>query len=191
LAEHLGSLPRRSVAAPLDRLTEQDRKILARRGVRLGLESVFLPDLLKPRIQATRALLWCLHRGREWIAAPPPGRVSLPATLPAAFYEAVGYRTLGPVALRLDMLERFAADLRKLARQGPLVPPAQWLSSLGVTAEDMLKVMEALGYAQKLEGDLLTFKPRRHKPVKAPRIRPIDEHSPFASLRGRLKQPPG
>jgi ATP-dependent RNA helicase SUPV3L1/SUV3 len=191
LAEHLGSLPRRSVAAPLDRLTGSDRKTLARRGVRLGLESVFLPELLRPRIQATRALLWCLHRGQGWIAAPSPGRVSLPATAPAAFYEAIGYRKLGPVALRLDILERFAADLRKLARQGPLAPPTLWQSSLGVTAEDMLKIIAALGYAQKQEGDRLTFTPRRHKPVKLPKLRPIDENSPFAGLRSRLKQPPG
>ena len=185
LAEQLGSLPRRQVAASLDSLTEQDRKALARRGVRLGIESVFLPSLLKPKAQTLRALLWCAHRGHPWIAPPPPGRVSVAASAPAAFYEAIGYRRLGGLAIRLDMLERFAAELRKLARLGPVAPPAPWLSQLGIGTEDINKLIEALGYAPKREGDLVTFRPGRRPTAKTRKPKRSDEESPFAVLRGR------
>ena len=179
LAEHLGSMP----AIKLDKLSEADRKSMARLGVRFGTESLFLPALLKPDAQRWRALLWCLHRGQPPIPAPPAGRVSLPADHPAAYYDAVGYRRLGKHAIRLDILERFAAELRKLAREGPISPPAPMLSQLGIGAEDMKGLIEAMGYKPKREGDLVTFhhakKPRR----APPKMKPIDENSPFAVLK--------
>jgi ATP-dependent RNA helicase SUPV3L1/SUV3 len=182
LAEHLGSLPRSRVAAALSALSESDRKILARRGIRLGIESIFVPDLLKPKAQALRALLWRVHRSHPFLAPPPPGRVSVPAENPAAFYEAVGYRRLGGLAIRLDMLERFAAELRKLARQGAIAPPPAWRQQLGIGAEDLNKVIEALGYAARRDGELVSFQPKRK-----PRPKPERENrdSPFAALRQR------
>ncbi|HMA49320.1 MAG TPA: helicase-related protein [Magnetospirillaceae bacterium] len=185
LAEQLGSMPRARTASPIDKLTEEERRILARLGVRFGTESLFLPALLKPEAQRWRAALWCLHRGQPQMAPPPPGRVSLPADHPAAYYEAVGYRRLGGLALRLDMLERFAAELRKLARSGPISPPAAWMSQLGIGSEDMSQLIEAMGYKPKYCGDIVTF---HHAPKRQPRKRPqkvtrIDENSPFAVLK--------
>jgi ATP-dependent RNA helicase SUPV3L1/SUV3 len=188
LAEHLGSMPRAKTASPVDKLSDEERKILARLGVRFGIESVFLPALLKPEAQRWRAALWCLHRGQPQMAPPPPGRVSLPAGHPAAYYEAVGYRRLGRLALRLDMLERFAAELRKLAREGPISPPADWISQLGIGPADMSELIEAMGYKPKRDGDIVTFhhaprRPQRKSPHKTTKI---DENSPFAVLK-RLK----
>jgi ATP-dependent RNA helicase SUPV3L1/SUV3 len=184
LAEQLGSMPRAKTASPIDKLDEGERKMLARLGVRFGTESLFLPALLKPEAQRWRAVLWCLHRGHPQIPPPPPGRVSLPADRPAAWYEAVGYRRLGRQAIRLDMLERFAAELRKLAREGPISPPAAWMSQLGVGPEDMNHLIEAMGYTPRREGDIVTFhharRPQRRKP---PKVTKIDENSPFAVLK--------
>jgi ATP-dependent RNA helicase SUPV3L1/SUV3 len=182
LAEHLGSLPRGRLAASLEQLGERDRKILARRGVRLGIESIFCPELLKPKAQRFRALLWCVHRGHAFAAPPPPGRVSIAAAQSAAFYEAIGYRVLGGLAIRLDMVERFAAELRKLARQGPIAPPPAWRQQLGISGEDLNKVITALGYAASRDGELVSFQPQRR-----PRVKPAPDNrdSPFAALRRR------
>jgi len=184
LGEGLGSLPRRRVAAPLDHLTPGDRLVLARLGVRLGAESIFLPDLLKPKVQRLRAMLWCLHRGRTPIAPPPAGRVAVPATAPSALYEAVGFRCLGGTAVRLDMVERFAAELRRLARLGPVTPPPDWQSKLGVSAETLAAVIAALGYTPKRQGDLVTFRPARRRTVT--RLSGGSADSPFAVLRARV-----
>jgi ATP-dependent RNA helicase SUPV3L1/SUV3 len=185
LAEQLGSVPRAKTASPVDKLTEEERRILARLGVRFGTESLFLPALLKPEAQRWRAALWCLHRGQPQMAPPPPGRVSLPADHPAAYYEAVGYRRLGKLALRLDMLERFAAELRKLARSGPISPPAAWMSQLGIGPEDMSQLIEAMGYKPKRDGDIVTFHnaPRRSRHKQPPKVAKINEDSPFAVLK--------
>ena len=183
LAEHLGSMARSLAAAPIDRLTESERKLLARLGVRFGIESLFMPALLKPEAQRWRAILWCLHRGQPQIPPPPPGRVSLPGEQSAAYYEAVGYRRFGKLAIRLDMLERFAAELRKLARQGPISPPAAWMSQLGIGAEDMSALIAAMGYKPKRNGEVTTFQHVRKQPKKMPKVTKIDENSPFAVLK--------
>jgi ATP-dependent RNA helicase SUPV3L1/SUV3 len=123
LAEALGTLSRRGNDEQLDSqvrgLEEDDRKALARVGVRLGVETLFMPDLLKPDPQRLLAVLWRLWNDREGGAVPADGRVSFPvdARAPHAFYRAIGYRVVGNTAVRVDMIERFAADVRRMVRE--------------------------------------------------------------------------
>jgi ATP-dependent RNA helicase SUPV3L1/SUV3 len=190
LGEALGSLPRPAAEAQVAALTGDDRKALARLGIRLGVESVFLPDLLKPAAQRLRALLWCIHAGRRPQAPPPPGRVSLAAdpALPGEFYEAVGFRRLGKHAVRVDMLERFAAETRRLARQGPFSVPPPLLSLLGVTPDEARDVLLALGYRMQPGEQGNIFTPGRRRQTDRPPRRRHDaaEPSPFAALRQRV-----
>ncbi|WP_413204763.1 helicase-related protein [Rhodospirillum sp. A1_3_36] len=123
LIEALGTLSRRGNDEQLDSqvraLEEDDRKALARVGVRLGVETLFMPDLLKPDPQRLLAVLWRLWNDREGGAVPADGRVSFPvdARAPHAFYRAIGYRVVGNTAVRVDMIERFAADVRRMVRE--------------------------------------------------------------------------
>ncbi|MCF8482318.1 MAG: helicase [Rhodospirillum sp.] len=123
LVEALGTLSRRGGDEQMDSqvraLEEEDRKALARVGVRLGVESLFMPDLLKPDPQRLLAILWRLWNGREGGTVPADGRVSFPvdARAPHAFYRAIGYRVVGNTAVRVDMIERFAADVRRMVRE--------------------------------------------------------------------------
>jgi ATP-dependent RNA helicase SUPV3L1/SUV3 len=122
MVENLGTLSRRGgddqVDGQVRALEEEERKALARVGVRLGVESLFMPDLLKPDPQRLLAILWRLWNGREGGAVPADGRVSFPvdARAPHAFYRAIGYRVVGSTAVRVDMIERFAADVRRMVR---------------------------------------------------------------------------
>ena len=100
-------------------LDQADRHLRARRGVRLGRESLYLPALLKPAAQDLRGLLWAIHAGRP-VPSAAEGRVTLRDTSVARDgLEAMGYRALGVVAVRVDMLERFMAQARALARGRP------------------------------------------------------------------------
>ena len=191
LAEHLGSMPREGALALVRALSDSDRKTLARLGIRLGVESLFLPDMLKPAAQSLRALLWCTSRQRPPLAAPPPGRatVALAEGVPHAFYEAIGFRVIGKAAVRADMLERFAAELRQLAHHSPFALPATLTSPLGLPAGALPELLTALGYRQTPEG---TYTPA--KTGKAARRQPQDrkpksgsENSPFAVLRHLAK----
>ncbi|HTH15112.1 MAG TPA: helicase-related protein [Magnetospirillum sp.] len=185
LAEAMGSLPRHGAGAQVDALGGEDRHQLAKLGIRFGVESVFLPQLLKPAIQRLRALLWAVANDRP--APQPLGErvaVALDPAVPAGFYGAVGYRVVGLKAIRVDVLERFAAEARKLAREakdGFTVPPGLF-SLLGLGPEDGAQVLAALDYRRKGE---LWLAPKRHAPRHKPRG---DRHrhtdSPFAVLRG-------
>lgn len=154
LAEGLGSVPRAQAHAQITHISQDDHRKLAARGIRLGTEAVFLPALLKPAAQQLRGLLWANYH-----ATPTPdlpfGRVSLDsALLPAETWQAIGYRCLGPTALRLDMVERLCALLREKSRAQPegFSLEAGQISMTGLTTAQLPEVLAALGWKSTPQG---------------------------------------
>ncbi|HKH66076.1 MAG TPA: helicase-related protein [Reyranella sp.] len=133
LCEGLGVLARRPIEEQLTQLNEEDRKALARLGVRVGVFSLYFPSMLKPVPIRLRAGLWMVANNRESIPPlPAEGRTSmdLPQGVPRDFYATIGYLPLGDHAIRADMVERLAAmarhavrESREAARRAP--PPQQ------------------------------------------------------------------
>lgn len=120
LCEGLGVLPRRPVEEQLAQLSEEDRKALARLGVRIGVFSLYFPSMLKPVPIRLRAGLWMIAKNRETIPTlPAEGRTSmdLPRDAERDFYSAIGYLPLGDHAIRADMVERLAAMARAAVRE--------------------------------------------------------------------------
>lgn len=120
LCEGLGVLPRRPVEEQLAQLNDEDRKALARLGVRIGVFSLYFPSMLKPVPIRLRAGLWMVARNRETIPTlPAEGRTSmdLPPDAERDFYSAIGYLPLGDHAIRADMVERLAAMARAAVRE--------------------------------------------------------------------------
>jgi ATP-dependent RNA helicase SUPV3L1/SUV3 len=120
LCEHLGVLPRRPIEQQLSELGEEDRKALARLGVRVGVFSLYFPSMLKPVPIRLRAGLWMVARNRDTIPPlPAEGRTSmdLPRDAERDFYASIGYIPLGDHAIRADMVERLAAMARAAVRE--------------------------------------------------------------------------
>ncbi|MBS0221470.1 MAG: hypothetical protein JSR91_12090 [Proteobacteria bacterium] len=120
LCENLGVLPRRPIEQQLAELTEEDRKTLARLGVRVGVYSLYFPSMLKPVPIRLRAGLWMVAHSRDTIPPlPVEGRTSidLPRDAERNFYAAIGYLPLGSHAIRADMVERLAAMARQAVRE--------------------------------------------------------------------------
>jgi len=187
LAEGLGSLASAPARAQIAALDETGRKALARLGIRLGHESVFMPMLLKPEAQRTRALLWSIGQNRP--PPPVPGRrVALPCdpALPAGFYEAVGYPVRGGIAVRADTLERFAAEARQRGRVGPFPLDAPLMAMLPLPPDLVRRVLAGLGFepAATEDGSTLLRPVRRSKPPGRRPPAPAS-NSPFAVLRQR------
>ena len=112
------------------------------------------------------------------------GRVWVPATFPPAFYEAIGYHCLAGLAIRLDILERFAAEARQLARHGPFKPSPALDSILNAPKTELGKILRAMGYREgKPDEQGTLFLPRRQAPSHRPRRQTSTEDSPFAVLR--------
>ena len=197
LAENLGAIRRGEVETQLTLLKDEERKALARLGIRFGLDHVFFPALLKAAPMRLRGLLWiAAQRGASTPgpvpALPSSGRVSVPlvADIPETFYVACGFRPIGSTAYRIDMLERFAADARRMTREKVVVFPPAALSLLGINLETAAVVLKMLGFKAKIEAVGLTFALRRRTSpkVKAPRLAghgqaPVSPDSPFAKLK--------
>ncbi|NQW08343.1 MAG: disulfide oxidoreductase [Alphaproteobacteria bacterium] len=147
--EGLGGAPSPSVDSLVKDLDDSGRKDLARIGVRLGTESLYIPQLLKPKAVRLRALLWSVANDQWPDEGPPPeGRVQVAraAETPAAYDVAIGYARLGGRAVRVDMVERLAAAVRQAARQGPFVISADMLSLAGVDHTTFAAMLDDLGY---------------------------------------------
>ncbi|MGC6440926.1 MAG: helicase-related protein [Candidatus Puniceispirillaceae bacterium] len=145
--EALGAVNRGQLAQSLRDLPETDKPHIARAGVRIGTESVYMPDMLKPAPIQLRALLYGLFEGDFPEFGPPPeGRVSFDAPEGVAnrFWLACGYRLFGDKVMRVDMVERVAALVRAAARAGRFKMSDDMLSLAGVSRETMALMLADL-----------------------------------------------
>lgn len=166
LGEHLGSMPRALVAAEIAALDKDARRMLRNIGVRIGRESIYAPATLKTHAVTFRGALYALEKNLTFpLALPTDGRASLPASggPDAEFLEAVGYRTIGPIAIRVEILERVAAEAWSLSEKGPFAEPAALMNLLGCGAEDLAKVLARLGYQRETRDGEVRYRPRRRE----------------------------
>ena len=147
--EALGVLPRRKVMDMIQKLDEEGKRQLARAGVRIGVDMLYMPDLLKPSQIDIRALLFSLFHDEFPPSGPPPaGRVAIDHIdgVSDAYWLATGYRRIGGRVMRVDMAERLAAVVRAASREGVFRISEEMLSLAGATREQMQVMIEDFGF---------------------------------------------
>jgi ATP-dependent RNA helicase SUPV3L1/SUV3 len=91
-----------------------------------------------------------VYRGRTPLIEPPPdGRPTLRPTGDVGGRDGVkvlGYRVVGGLAVRVDVLEKVGAEVRAMARANEPRTTELLTSWLGCTAEEALAVVRALGF---------------------------------------------
>ncbi len=185
LRERLGILARDEAEREIAGLSRADRKALRALGVHFGRHALYFPALLKPGPGALKVLLWAVAEGlHPPPAPPPPGRtsVSLDEGLPDAYYAAAGFRPLGRLAVRIDVVERLSGLAWSRSRDGAFEAGPDFVSLAGCSNAEMEDVMKALGYRKVRTDDgrvLFAPKRKRHKPKPAQAPHP---DSPFAAL---------
>lgn len=141
----------REVAELVRALDAEGRAGLSAAGLRIGRLSIYAPTLIKPRAARLLAILRQVATGQPGPppVLPPHGPVSIrrdPA-VPDAAYVAVGFRPLGPLAVRVDRLERLALQAAQQAETaGGFVPDATTGASLGQPLDALAPVLQALGF---------------------------------------------
>ncbi len=161
LIEALGVIPREQVAQDVKALDQDARGALRKHGVRFGQFTIFMPLLLKPAPTRLRLVLWSLAQGlQEFPESPPPGLVTIPAPqgMPEGYAPMSGYRSAGSRAIRIDMLERLADQLRGQDSRGGFEATADMLSITGMTLEQFADLMGGLGYKAE-KGERAKVKP--------------------------------
>jgi ATP-dependent RNA helicase SUPV3L1/SUV3 len=199
LIEAMGVLPRAAVAQQAAAIAPGAAQALQRLGVSLGGETVFLPAMIRPATAALKTALWSVHAGRILPPPPAPWAVSLPVdpARPEDLDLALGFRRLGPRAIRVDRVEKLAAACRRLARQGPFAATPALRDLAQCPEGDIAGVLKALGYRAEAGPEGITFAERARKRPKRRRARHAAQHSgaaappvaagPFAKL-GALVQ---
>ena len=154
LAEGLG------IAAPDPSLSPATKTALSRAGITPGRFAIFIPRLLKPTPQSTRALLWSVAHDHPVPSLPPSTRTSFPPPFvggagggitarienaPGSFSHAMGWIDCGPNLLRLDIAERIAAELHARLATGPAALPPNLASRLSIRADTLPAVLRAFG----------------------------------------------
>ncbi len=195
LTEGLGCSVRDLAVDRKSNFSDDERKTLARAGVRIGVEMTYMPVMLKGKLIALKGLLWSVHAGQDVpTQIPDGGATSLPCAdgVPAKWYLALGFCPAGPLAVRADLLERLLADVRRSSRDGAFEVAPAMMNAIGAGPEDFAQVLRGYGYAVTLSEDTLRVARRRTRKRTAPKApkrraaRAVDPDSPFAIL-GQLK----
>jgi ATP-dependent RNA helicase SUPV3L1/SUV3 len=154
LAQSLGTIEAASARPQLRELSDQDHAKLLDLDVVLGRRHVYVSSLLEPDRVARRMALCTAHLGIRFAFAPPvEGTASLPRHQHTdASLRAIGYPVCGPLAIRVDLLERLEQRVSSLAGSGPFAPPHALAAWLGCSEDDMRRVILALGYHETEEG---------------------------------------
>ncbi len=171
ITEALGVLRREDVAEEIKSLDQTARSQLRKYGMRFGAFNIFFPILLKPAAADLLLSLWCLKFAGDHSLdpdnlpeAPRAGLTSVPVdpSVPGAFYKVYGFHVCGPRAVRIDILERLADQIRPLmswraSDAQPLAPKGatgigafivtpEMMSILGCSADELGEVLRSLGF---------------------------------------------
>ena len=147
--EGLGTLPTPNVADLMKNLDDDGKRQLAQKGVRLGVDMIYMADLLKPAQIEAKALLFSLyHDDFPLCGPPPPGRVAIDHVdgVSDEYWLATGYRRLGGRVMRVDMAERLSAVIRAAAREGKFQISEEMMSLAGATRDQMIEIIVDLNY---------------------------------------------
>lgn len=171
-ADQGGIAPRDGLDSSLAALVPEERAAMKPLGIAIGSLDVFLNALLKPEPARWRHAVLSVWQGSALAQLPPAGAVRMVSDDPVVRDGAqrAGFRSLGPLLLRIDMVERVARhaheargkaeaetpvtqDGGRKGRVAVSLDPA-FATSLGLDGEAYAKLLAMLGFRPAaLEGD--------------------------------------
>jgi ATP-dependent RNA helicase SUPV3L1/SUV3 len=111
--------------------------------------------------------------------------VAVDADIDPGYYTAIGFPVTGPRAIRVDMLDRLIARLRRATIQGTMPPDPTIPQVLGCSRDEADRVLAALGWARREAEGVVSYRRQRSVPPRRRRVPPLtyDDRSPFAVLK--------
>jgi ATP-dependent RNA helicase SUPV3L1/SUV3 len=171
LADAGGIIARTEIDESLAHLDKEQRHILRRAGVEIGVLDIYHLGLLKPGAARWRLALMAARRGMPMLPLPPAGLtlLALEDRLAQTGARLAGFRGFGPQQVRIDMAERMArAAHEAIAKGEAFTALSPQIVSLGLAEPAFLQLMRLSGF----------------RPVEAPA-----EGGPNWAFRGRQKRP--
>jgi ATP-dependent RNA helicase SUPV3L1/SUV3 len=184
LVDEGGIVEREAVAKPLAALDRAQRRAVTGLKIRIGALDLFMPDVLKPEARRWRTALRAAAAGEAMPQLPPESAVLLPAPANGEQIRLarLGFRSLGPQMLRVDLVERLArhAHEARAGKDQPVVDEAL-ATSLGLHPQAVARLMRDLGF-RPAEGEQAWVWRGRARRREEPR-RP-EAANAFAALAG-------
>ncbi|MFZ2997319.1 helicase-related protein [Sphingobium sp.] len=167
-----GVSPRTDLDSALGHLDKDQRHLLRRAGLDIGVLDIYHPGLLKPGAARWRSALLAARIAKPCLPLPLPGLTLIPAgeKFEQMGARIAGFRGFGEQMLRIDMAERMARTAHEAIAKGEaFTHVSPQIVSLGLSEESFLQLMKAAGF----------------KPIDAP-----EEGGPNWAFRGRQKARP-
>ncbi|MET0369833.1 MAG: helicase-related protein [Sphingobium sp.] len=184
LADAGGVIARTDLDPALAHLDKDQRHLLRKAGIDIGVLDIYHPGLLKPGAARWRSVLGAARIGKPCLPLPQPGLTILPAgDRPQQMGARIaGFRAFGPQLLRIDMAERMARTAHEAIAKGePFTATSPQIVSLGLSEDAFLALMRGAGF-RPVEGTAeggsnWAFKGRQ-------KARPSRESAPHGPRRG-------
>ena len=140
----------KTIPFSLKNLSDEE-KIIAKLGLRIGTDIIYLPNMLKPKAISLRSILWSVYNNLSAKVLPEPGRVNVSMDLDISndFYKSIGFYPFKTIAIRVDILERLKAIIRNEAKENKFQINEAMLSIAGVNKEQMEEILVFLDYELK------------------------------------------
>ncbi len=177
LYENNGVIKREMVTEYLNRLGQNERKILRDLGVKFGRYHIFLFKLLKPEAVLLRTLLWKNYHQKYFNLKPPTfglNFIEKKDDINKNFMLLCGFENFENYFVRIDILERLFVKIintdknnKDKDKEIKLIP--EMLNLLGCNKENFMKLIKKMHYKTYLRDQELYFKyaPNKNKFKKA------------------------
>lgn len=190
LADAGGVIARTDLDSALGHLDKDQRHLLRRAGIDIGVLDIYHPGLLKPGAARWRASLLAARIAKPCLPLPGPGLTLIPAgDKPAQMGARIaGFRGFGEQMLRIDMAERMARTAHEAIAKGEaFTAQSPQIVSLGLSDAGFLQLMRLAGFRpveQPAEGAANWIFRGRQKP-RSEQPRPQGERRRSPPARGR------
>lgn len=149
LADAGGIMARTELDASLAHLDKEQRHVLRKAGITIGVLDIFHPGLLKPGAAQWRLALDAARRGKPMLPVPAAGAtlLAIEDRLAQMGARLAGFRGFGPQHLRIDMAERMArAAHEAIAKGEAFTAQSPQIVSLGLSEPAFASLMRAAGF---------------------------------------------
>ena len=149
LADAGGVIARTDLDSALGHLDKDQRHLLRRAGIDIGVLDIYHPGLLKPGAARWRSALLAARLAKPCLPLPQPGLTLIKAGDKSEQMGAriAGFRGFGEQMLRIDMAERMARTAHEVIAKGEaFTAQSPQIVSLGLDEPSFLQLMRLSGF---------------------------------------------
>ena len=186
LFENNGVIKRDLVSEFVKQLSLDNRKILRKRGIKIGRYHIYLHKIIKPEAVTIRLLLWKNYY-RKYINLKPPkfglNFVVEKNNINSNFMLICGFEKFKNFYVRIDILERLFISIIENTKNKKIKLQSEMINLLGCSKENFLKLLVLMNYKyeEKNKEIFFQYKPFRKKVFE--KIKKVNKNdSPFNIL---------